>query len=167
MTDQENIHVDILNSHQKSDIYHFKVMSLQSHEDTKDFSNCKLLFHFIFNLIKPKDNKYLSKFEWDINAEPIHRIYLSKDTKRLMEVINNFVAIVYYRVNVDDKLRSIYHKDHENDVQFEDEDNGQLVKWKVDFRIRRFPRSLMKNTSVPYIFSPNFNYQLDFIFGTR
>ena len=65
----------------------------------------------------------MSKFEWDINTEPVHRIYLSKDTKRLMEVINNFVAIVYYRVNVGENLKTVYLKDgHKHDYP---EDNGQ------------------------------------------
>ena len=40
-----------------------------------------------------------------------------------MEVINNFVAIVYYRVNVGENLKTVYLKDgHKHDYP---EDNGQ------------------------------------------
>lgn len=42
------------------------------------------------------------------------------------------------------------------------QDTGQQVKWKVEFRIKRFPKSLAKLTSFPFIFSPNFTYQFDF-----
>ena len=115
-------------------------------------------FHFTFNLIKSEENSQLDEFEWDINSDPHHRLYLSKDTTRLMEVINNFVATVYYRIN---------KTDNKNVDEPDKEDCGQQVKWKVEFRMNRFPTSLMKHTSVPYIFSPNFHYQLDFIYDTR
>ena len=41
------------------------------------------------------------------------------------------------------------------------------MKWKIDFRIKRFPRSLAIHTSVPYLFSPNFTYQLDFNYRAK
>ena len=31
--------------------YHFKVLRLRSHEDTKQASECKVLFHFFFRMI--------------------------------------------------------------------------------------------------------------------
>ena len=46
-------------------------------------------------------------------------------------------------------------------------DSGQQVKWKIEHRINRFPRNLVENTSVPYLFSPNFEYQLDFNVSKR
>ena len=95
--------IQILNSQQKAELYHFKVMELRTHEDTKDNSQCRLRFHFIFDLIKKKKRDYLKSFDWDVNSDPIQRLYLSQDTTRLMEVINNVIATVYVRQNVEDK----------------------------------------------------------------
>ena len=45
-----------------------------------------------------------------------------------MEVVNNFVATVYQRVNIDKQGRSIGNNDP--DTLFEDvKDRGQQVKW--------------------------------------
>ena len=81
-----------------------------------------------------------------------------------MEVTNNFIATVYYRVDVDALGQTIAKlgRIDENGEAIEVADHGQQVKWKVDFRIKRFPRSLALHTSVPYLFSPDFTYQLDF-----
>ena len=81
---------------------------MRTHEDTEGLSDCSLRFHFFFPLIrKMPENKKWQKFDWAISADPHQRLYLSKDTKRLMEVVNNFVATVYRRVNVDKQGRSI------------------------------------------------------------
>ena len=42
-----------------------------------------------------------------------------------------------------------------------------MVKWKLKYRINRFPTSLTSKTSVPYLFSPNFTYQLDFNYRAK
>ena len=74
-----------------------------------------------------------------------------------MEVVNNFVATVYYRVNIDKQGRSIGNQDP--DTLYEDSsDHGQQVKWQVEYRIKKFPTKLSESTSVPYLFSPNFTY---------
>ena len=57
-------------------------------------------FHFIFDIIKEIKNPMLKQFDWDVNSEPIQRLYLSRDTTKMMEVINNFIASVYYRVDI-------------------------------------------------------------------
>ena len=45
-----------------------------------------------------------------------------------MEVVNNFVATVYHRVNMDKQGKSIGNKDP--DTLYEDlKDQGQQVKW--------------------------------------
>lgn len=93
----EGVQIQILNSHKKVEFYHFKVMSLKTHEDTKKASECKLLFHFYFKMLSKKKRDYLEGFDWDVNYEPNQRLYLSRDTRRLMEVINNFAATVYTR----------------------------------------------------------------------
>ena len=63
----------------------------------------------------------------------------------LMEVINGFVATVYERQNI--------------------EEAGQKIEWESKYIIRRFPKHLASNTSVNYLFSPNFTYQLDYIYS--
>ena len=76
----------------------------------------------------PEKKKKWQAFDWAISADPRQRLYLSKDTKRLMEVVNNFVATVYQRVNIDKQGRSIGNNDP--DTLFEDvKDRGQQVKW--------------------------------------
>ena len=41
-----------MNSPQKSEYFHFKVMQLKSYEDTKTISECKVRFHFFFEIFK-------------------------------------------------------------------------------------------------------------------
>ena len=90
-----------MNSQQKAELYHFKVMELKTHEDTSEGSQCRLRFHFIFDIIKRRPKKHLEAFDWDVNSAPMQRLYLSRDTTKMMEVINNFIATVYRRVDVD------------------------------------------------------------------
>lgn len=51
-------------------------------------------------MLAVKRRRYLRGFDWDVNYDPNQRLYLSKNTKRMMEVINNFAATVYKRVDV-------------------------------------------------------------------
>ena len=80
-----------------------------------------------------------------------------------MEVINNYTATVYKRHNIDNAGHSVYQKQEEKS----EADQGQQVKWKIAYRISRFPHSIAKITSVPYLFSPNFEFQFDFIFARK
>ena len=66
----DKVEVKVLNSYQKSDIFHFKVMELKVHEDTDDVSECKVRFHFYFELLRQKVRSKLDQFEWDINSDP-------------------------------------------------------------------------------------------------
>lgn len=92
-------------------MYRFKVMQLKTHEDTKVESECKLRFHFLFPLIKAREKldeaEDMSYFDWDIMSSPVQRLFLSRDTQRMMEVKNNFVATVYTRYNIDETGKSI------------------------------------------------------------
>ena len=54
-----------------------------------------------------------------------------------MEVINNYVATIYHRVNVDEGDKTIIEEDAKTDT-------GQLVSWKVKYRINRYPTSLQE-----------------------
>ena len=76
-------------------------MELRTHEDTKEGSQCNLRFHFIFDIIKTRQKESLKDFDWDVNSAPMQRLFLSRDTTKMMEVINNFVATVYKRVNIE------------------------------------------------------------------
>ena len=95
--------INIRNSQQKAELFHFKVMQLSVHEDHPDRkSECSVRFQFVFDIIRKKERDYLKDFDWDVCSTPEQRLYLSKDTTKMMEVINNFIATVYYRVNIDD-----------------------------------------------------------------
>ena len=72
-----------------------------------------------------------------------------------MEVINGFVARVYTRKDIDELGY---------EVENVGGDTGQLVEWEVKYFIRRFPKHLAATTSVNYLFSPNFKYQLDYLY---
>jgi hypothetical protein len=69
--DNDKMPIFILNSQQKADLYHFKVMELKTHEDTGGASVCRLRFHFFFDIIRTKKREDLSKMAWDINSDPI------------------------------------------------------------------------------------------------
>ena len=92
--------MEVVNSQQTKDLYHFKVLELRTHEDTESYSQCKVRFHFIFGLIKKQMLSNHYQFDWDISSDPQQRLYLSRDTMRMMEVINGFIATVYSRVNI-------------------------------------------------------------------
>lgn len=67
-----------------------------------------------------------------------------------MEVINDFIGTVYKRVDIDD--------DGDEMPNLKMDDEGQIVRWKIEYSIKRFPKSLVDKTSVPYLFSPNFKF---------
>ena len=76
-----------------------------------------------------------------------------------MEVINNYTATVYERVNIDGAGRSVRPESMEDLTRSSDKaDHGQQVKWKPEYRISRYPQSIAKISSVPYLFSPNFEF---------
>lgn len=81
----------------------------------------------------------------------------------MMEVINNRFAIVYMRVFVDSEGNQI----DDDLAEKNSEETPQLVKWMPTHKITRWPTSLCTNTSVPYLFSPNFRFQLDFDFKSK
>ena len=83
----------------------------------------------------------------------MQRLYLSKNTRYMMEAVNNSFAIVYERKNLDPEGNTI-----ENNYYLPEEDYGQQVKWEVYYKITRWPSILCQRTSVPYLFSPNFRY---------
>lgn len=96
-----HVKVDILNSQRRTEMYHFKVMELRTYEDGLEKSDLKVRFHFLFDLIKKVNRPELEQFDWNVDSKPLQRLYLSKDTTKLMEVTNNFIGTVYKRKNLD------------------------------------------------------------------
>ena len=79
------------------------MQALKEKNDEIHLANeCELKFHFFFDMIhEQKDNNdKLYEFDWDVSSNLQQRLYLSKDTTKMMEVINNFIAKIYKRVNV-------------------------------------------------------------------
>ena len=68
-----------------------------------------------------------------------------------MEVINNYIGTVYYRVDLDSDGREINEK-------LAGEPRGQEVRWHPKYRLKSIPSALTNLTSAPYLFSPNFKY---------
>ena len=66
-------------------------MQLASHEDrvSEVGSECTLKFHFFFLLLRWQPDERLKAYEWDINSNLKQRLYLSKNTYRMLEVIND------------------------------------------------------------------------------
>ena len=85
-----------------------------THEDTDNGSQCRLRFHFIFDIIMRRKKQKLKDFDWDVNSAPMQRLYLSRDTTKMMEVINNFIATVYKRVDVEPHMIDPDALDDEN-----------------------------------------------------
>ena len=59
------------------------------------------------------------------------------------------------------------HGQFADSQNFIEQDNGQQVRWQAQFHIQRYPTGLASQTSVPYLFSPNFYYQFDFNYRER
>ena len=159
----------LIDSTLKFDLFHFKVMQLRTFDDTGLVNECKVAFHFMHRLIKKKksaNDDDLIDPEWDFGQDSIQRLYLSRNTKKLMEVINNRFAIIYKRRNVDSSGEVLPTEENLQDAglkdPLDDEDTGQQIKWIVESKITRWPSNLTDSTSVPFLFSENFKYQLDF-----
>ena len=82
-------------------------MELRTYEDTKQRSELKVRFHFLFDLIKKVNRPELEQFDWNVDSKPLQRLYLSQDTTRLLEVTNNFIGTVYYRKDLDISGKSV------------------------------------------------------------
>ena len=109
-----------------------------------------------------EDNDLLDDIdsEWDLGDDPVQHLYLSRSTKRMMEVINNRFAIVYTRKNISEPGNTVREMANqgEDQVEVEVEDDGQLVEWELDYNITRWPSLLCQRTTAPFLFSPNFTY---------
>ena len=96
----------VKNADKKVDMYQFMVISLKVHEDTKSQSQCDLKFKFLFPKLRKKPTIVGAdkKVDYEDEQQSIQHLYLSRDTTKLMEVIDNQVASIYYRVDVNREL---------------------------------------------------------------
>ena len=86
-----------------------------------------------------------------MNTVPTQHIYISADLNKLLEVVNNRVAI-------------IYEVDTRTDIYEGDSVSHQKVTWKVINHIKRFPTLLQNDIPTKFLFSNNFTYFIDFDF---
>ena len=143
--------VIVRDQQQEPRLHHFKVIELKSFKDTETASQVNVLFHFAFPKYQKHAKSTDEQYTWDIRTDPKQRLYLSQDTTKLMEVINNYIGTVYVRINIDEDGREIRGSQGA-------ECEGQAVRWLPYYRIKQFPSALGTLTSVPYLFSPNFKY---------
>ena len=94
----------MLDDYEKSiGVFNFKVLQLKTIEDFKEdgiansVDTVTELFNFDHEISIPDKQKGKSLHSFDHNQE--QRLYLSKDTFRLMEVKNNEMARIYERKN--------------------------------------------------------------------
>ena len=131
---KKEVNLKVVQSYQQIDWYHFKVMELTTFEDTRKNSSCRVRFHFMFDLLKKKERSELKGYEWDMGNAPRQNLILSQDTRKLMEIFNDYTAIVYTRSNIDEDGKAV--PDTENGV-----DMGQQVVWQVAYHIKNLPKN--------------------------
>ena len=76
-------------------LYHFKVLKLRSHSDTNEGPEVTLAFHFFHKLFANNENEFVKDLHWTLNKDVQQRLYLSQNTHRLLEVINQRLGIIY------------------------------------------------------------------------
>ena len=79
---------------------------------------------------------------------------------KLLEIINNSVAIIYERRDVHPSERT--EPSFSANAPCSNPKNGQFVQWKVLLSIKKLPGRLIKNGL--NIFSPNLAYMLSVVF---
>ena len=118
-------HYDFDKSLKKTKLYHFKVIQLFAHLDTrseakyvtdkdgksvieliddksKGFSEVALKFHFFHKLLCPfKAKDETEKYDWYLGDDIRHRLYLSSH-KRMLEVIQGRLAYLWRRIDEKD-----------------------------------------------------------------
>jgi hypothetical protein len=74
-----------------------------SHKEVKELEDVtiehdekvNILFEFDFMIFENLDTNQLKECGWEVNSVPSQHIYISADLNKLLEVINNRVAIIY------------------------------------------------------------------------
>jgi len=136
----------VLGSDEKIDgTFNFKVLQLETIQDFKEkaavgwrnaVDQVTELFNFDHKISIPRKEAGKSFHSNEVQQ----RLYLSKNTKRMMEVFDNQLAVVYERTDVK---------------------AGSKIEWKPVASIEQFPTVLQGLTSANFLFSPNFDWFFD------
>ena len=147
-------------------LYHFQVLKLRQFEDElrslhetdpvakkknkkPDGNTCVLLYHFFARLMdKFTPIKGFEDYDWFLDENNLRqRLYISRDANRMLEVIQNRIAIVS---QIDDHYKE-----------------GSLITWKKAFDIPKFPFLAAEVSSLPFFISDDFNFLLMYDYRSR
>lgn len=112
----------------------------------------KLLYHFFHRLLHPfamdgNGADYFKKSDWFLNYDNIkQRLYLSCKAKKMLEVLQNRLAIIYMQDSPDEEGRQ----------------NGELVCWSQIKTLPNFPFYALEVSSLPYFISDDFEKMCEF-----
>ena len=113
-------------------------------------SECKLLFHFFHKLLHPferdeDDPHYFKNSDWYLTYENIkQRLYLSCNAKKMLEVIQNRLAIIW---------------EQQDEIE---RTEGELVCWQHYHSLPNFPFYALEVSSLPYFISDDFEVMCEF-----
>ena len=106
-------------------------------------------FHFFHKLFANfKANEvYINEMEWTFDKNAKQRLFLSRNTNRFLEVVNERLGILYER---DPDLGP-----------------GQLAQWHFQAKIPNFPYLALTVSSFPTMLSPNFEHMFDYNYESK
>ena len=126
-----------------------KEESLRLVQNDEQDEKVDIVYQFEYDIMVDLSQEDVEAFGWDVEKKPCQMIFVSADTNKLLEVINNQVAIVSERRDIDDSFGSDIPR----------------IEWEKKQIIRRFHRALQGQIESNFIFSPNFNFHFDFDFA--
>ena len=111
-------------------------------------SKVRMIYHFFHKLLDAfTDKPDFGQFDWFLdNERTMQRLYLSRDANKMCEVIQNKLAVVWKKGP---------------------ECNGELIEWKKDFRIAKFPFIAAEVCSLPFFLSDDFEFMCDYNYRRR
>ena len=98
--------------------------------------------------------KGFESYFWYLKDDIKHRMYLSRDAKKMLEVIQNRLAIVWHDPEMDRH-------------DFKEEGLPKLVKWHTEYKIRNFPFLALEVCSLPYFLSGDFKFMCDYDYSKK
>ena len=132
---------------------------MHSHQEAKEWEEVTdeqdervtIVFEFDFMIFENLDSNQIKECGWEVDSLPTQHIYISSDKNKLLEIVNNTIAI-------------IYEIDTRTDIFEAGFFSHQKVTWKEINHIKRFPTLLQNDISTKFLFSNNFTYFIDFDF---
>ena len=115
-------------------------------------SSCELVYHFFHKLLNRfEDTEGFENYDWFLNEHNLkQRLYLSSDANRMLEVIQNKMAIVWNQPN-----------------EGLDREEGALINWQKAYEIEKFPFLAAQVCSIPYFISDDFGYLCMYDYRSR